>query len=134
MGAPGADACPVTAGGSRTTCCRSGTFEVYVTAVPDGASQHVADGTDPAWAADATELFYRSGPRLMAARLDTSAGVKVVSRRVVVDPFLPPLYDDYDIHPTGQGLVIVRPANPTQGREVVVMTNLFGSSRRSPAE
>jgi Tol biopolymer transport system component len=109
---------------------RSGTFEVYVAAVADGTPQQVTEGTDPAWAADASELFYRSGPRLMAARLDKSGAVKVISRRVVVDPFLPPLYDDYDIHPKGQGMVVVRPANQTQGREVAVVTNLFDSRAR----
>lgn len=109
---------------------RSGAFEVYVTAHPDGTPQQVAEGTDPAWAPDASELFYRSGPRLMAARLDKSAGVKVMSRRVVVDPFLPPLYDDYDIHPKTRGMVIVRPANRTQGREVAIVANLFQPTGR----
>jgi hypothetical protein len=35
---------------------------------------------------DGTEIFYRRGPRLMAARVDKSAGVKVVSTRVALDP------------------------------------------------
>jgi hypothetical protein len=102
---------------------RSGTFEVYVTPYPTGTPQQVADGTDPAWAPDGKELFYRAGPRLMAARIDTRAGIKVLSRRVVVDPFLPPLYDDYDIHPNGRSIVLVRPANRTQGREVTIVLN-----------
>jgi serine/threonine-protein kinase len=109
---------------------RAGTFEIYVASFPDGTPQQVAEGTDPAWSPAADELFYRSGPRLMAARLDRSGGMKVVSRRVVIDPFLPPLYDDYDIHPKGQGVVIVRPANRTQGREVTVVTNAFDSLRK----
>jgi hypothetical protein len=34
----------------------------------------------------------------MATRVDKTAGVKVLTSRVVIDPFLPPLYDDYDVH------------------------------------
>ena len=100
----------------------SGTFEVYVTPFPEGTGRWlVAEGTDPSWGPDGSELYYRSGPRLMAARLDTVSGVKVVARRVAIDPFLPPMYDDYDIHPDGRTLVSVRPMNPAQGREVTTV-------------
>ena len=100
----------------------SGTFEVYVTPFPDsGARWLIAEGTDPAWGAEGREIYYRSGPRLMAARVDKTAGVKVMATRIVLDPFLPPLYDDYDIHPDGRTLVMVRPANQTQGREVMTV-------------
>jgi Tol biopolymer transport system component len=99
----------------------SGRFEMYVTPFPvGGARWMIGEGTDPAWSPDGTEIYYRSGPRLMAAHLDRSAGVKVVGRRVVVDPFLPPLYDDYDIHHDGRTLTMVRPASRTQGREVAI--------------
>jgi hypothetical protein len=68
----------------------------------------------------------------MAARVDKTAGVKAVTTRFVLDPFLPPLYDDYDIHPDGT-LVMVRPANQTQGRELTMVVgwlNVFGRSDR----
>jgi hypothetical protein len=80
----------------------------------------IAEGTDPAWSPKGQEVYYRSGPRLMAARLDVGSGVRVASTRVAVEPFLPPLYDDYDVHPDGRTLVLVRPANATHGREVTV--------------
>jgi eukaryotic-like serine/threonine-protein kinase len=100
----------------------SGTFEVYVTPYPEGRTRWlVAEGTDPSWAPDGRELYYRSGPRLMAARLETAAGIKVLTRRIAVDPFLPPMYDDYDIHPDNRTLVFVRPVNPAQGREVTTV-------------
>ena len=108
----------------------SGTFEVYVTPFPDGGTRWlIADGTDPSWAPDGSELYYRSGPRLMAARLDKASGVKVLARRIVIDPFLPPLYDDYDIHRDGRTLVLVRPVNPAQGREVVTVLGWFNELR-----
>ena len=96
----------------------SGTFEVYVTSFPEaGTPRLIAEGTDPSWKPDGNEIYYRRGPRLMAARVDKAAGVKVLASRVAIDPFLPPLYDDYDVRGDGT-LVMVRPDNETQGREV----------------
>ena len=104
----------------------SGTFEVYVTPFPEGRTRWlIAEGTDPAWAPDGNELYYRSGPRLVAARLDKTAGVKVLTSRIVIDPFLPPLYDDYDIHRDGRTLVLVRPVNQTHGHEVTTVLGWF---------
>ena len=97
------------------------TFEVYVTPFPEARTRWlVAEGTDPSWGPDDNELYYRSGPRLLAARLDKTAGVKALTTRVVVDPFLPPMYDDYDVYRDGT-LVTVRPANRTQGREITMV-------------
>jgi Tol biopolymer transport system component len=106
-------------------------FEVYVTPFPDGGARWlIAEGTDPAWAPDGTEVYYRSGDRLMAGRIDTGAGVRVLSRRVAIEPFLPPLYDDYDIHPDGRTLVIVRPVGDAVGREVTMVLSWFPELRR----
>ena len=110
----------------------SGTFEVYVTPFPEGGARWlIAEGTDPSWAPDGNEIYYRSGPRLMAARVDKTAGVKVLASRVVIDPFLPPLYDDYDIHRDGRTLVMVRPVNETQGREVTTILDWLNDFRRA---
>jgi Tol biopolymer transport system component len=99
----------------------SGTFEVYVMRFPEGGRPWlIGEGTDPTWSPDGNQIYYRRGPRLISARVDKTAGVKVAATRVVVDPFLPPLYDDYDVDRNGN-LVIVRPANRTQGREVTIM-------------
>ena len=67
----------------------------------------------------------------MAARVDKTADVKVVASRVVIDPFLPPLCDDYDIHPDGRTLVLVRPVNRTQGREVTMVLGWFNEFGRA---
>jgi serine/threonine-protein kinase len=108
----------------------SGAFEVYVTPFPEGRTRWlIAEGTDPSWAPDGNEIYYRRGPRLMAARVDKTAGVKVVESRVAIDPFLPPLYDDYDIHPDSRTLVMVRPSNQTQGREVTMVLGWFDEFR-----
>jgi hypothetical protein len=67
----------------------------------------------------------------MAARVDKTAGVRVTSTRVVIDPYLPPLYDDYDIRPDGRAVVAVRPANLTQGREVTIVLGWSDELRAS---
>lgn len=66
----------------------------------------------------------------MAARIDKAAGVRVVSQRVAIEPFSPPLYDDYDIHPDGRTLLIVRPVGDAVGREIVVVLNWFSELPR----
>jgi serine/threonine-protein kinase len=110
----------------------SGTFEVYATPFPEaGTPRLIAEGTDPSWGPDGNEIYYRRGPRLMAVRVDKTAGVKVLATRVVIDPFLPPLYDDYDVHGDGRTLVLVRPANETQGREVRMVLDWFNEFRRA---
>ncbi len=66
----------------------SGRNEVHVTAFPEGGARwQVAEGNDPTWSPDAAELFYARDDRLMAAKLDTSSGVRVVSQRVVQSSF-----------------------------------------------
>jgi hypothetical protein len=59
----------------------------------------------------------------MAARVETSPALRVLSRRLVVEPFIPPLYDDYDIHPDGRTLALVRPAGELRGREIALLLN-----------
>ena len=102
----------------------SGYFEIYVTPISDpGSRSLIAEGTDPAWSPDGSEIYYRGGSRLMAARVETSSGVRVLSRRLVIEPFIPPLYDDYDIHPDGRTLALVRPAGGLRGREIAMLLN-----------
>jgi hypothetical protein len=59
----------------------------------------------------------------MAARIDMESGVRVLSRRVVVESFAPPLYDDYDIHRNGRTLALVRAVGDARGREIILVLN-----------
>jgi Tol biopolymer transport system component len=105
-----------------------GGFEIFVTPFPAGQPRWlIAEGTDPRWAPDGGELYYRSAGRLVAARLDMESGVQALSQRVVIEPFLPPLFDDYDIHPDGRTLVMVRPVGEAVGREVVMVVNWYSA-------
>ncbi len=109
----------------------SGDFEIYVSPFPNTGSRWlIAEGTDPSWSPDGTDVYYRSGTRLMAARLDTASGVRVLSRRLVFEPFTPPLYDDYDIHPDGKTLALVRPAGDARGREITLVLDWLTELQR----
>ena len=102
-----------------------GSFQVYVTPFPDGGARWLISeegGRDPAWGPDGNAVYYRSADRLMAARVDTTAGIRVLDRRVVLTPFSPPLYDDYDVHPDGRTIALVRPREDS-GRDVVLVLN-----------
>jgi eukaryotic-like serine/threonine-protein kinase len=109
----------------------SGYFEIYVTPFPDTKTRWlIAEGTDPSWSPDGSEIYYRFGSRLMAARIDTASGVRVQSRRVVVEPFSPPLYDDYDIHPNRRTVALVRALGDVQGREITLVFNWLTELQR----
>ena len=113
----------------------SGYFEVYVTPFPDAGTRWlIADGTDPAWSPRGDEVYYRSGNRLMAARIDAAGAIRVLSRRVVIEPFSPPLYDDYDISPRdGRTLALVRPSGDSFGRGITLVLDWFADLRRMEA-
>ena len=107
----------------------AGRYEVRVMPFPDGGAQYlIADdgATDPSWAPDGTEIYYRKADQLWAVTVEMDAGVRASGRRLVVEPFMPPLYDDYHVHPDGRTLALVRPAGAPVG-EVRVMINRLGA-------
>jgi hypothetical protein len=56
----------------------------------------------------------------------------VLDRRVVLTPFSPPLFDDYDIHLDGRTIALVRPREDS-GREVVLVLNWLTGVERATA-
>ena len=111
----------------------SGRDEVHVTAFPEGGARwQIAEGNDPIWSPHTAELLYVRDDRLMAAKLDTSAGVRVVSQRVVQISFATPVFGDYDLSPDGSTLAVIRSTDPLQGREVVVAFDWLAELGRAP--
>jgi len=114
--------------------------EVYVRPFPGPGSKVLVSqggGTEPIWSRDGRELFYRgsvaAGPRLIAARVETGAEFRVLSRT--------PLFEDadlegatphanYDVMPDGRSFIMVR-----QGRfvEVSYLSNWPALLRRGEA-
>jgi serine/threonine protein kinase len=101
----------------------SGRYEVYVTSFPDcNAIWQISaeGGRDPVWGYDSTKVYYRNGNRIISAKIDKTTGVRVHSKDVVIEQFNPPRFDDYDIHPDGKSLVMVR---TTTSSDAVLVIN-----------
>jgi hypothetical protein len=104
--------------------------EVYVRPFPGPASKVLVSqggGTEPIWSRDGRELFYRGsvtdGLRLIAARVETGAEFRVLSRTALfedADYEGATPHANYDVMPDGQSFIMVR-----QGRftEVTYLAN-----------
>jgi Tol biopolymer transport system component len=61
----------------------SGASEVYVRSYPEPTVKvqvSAGGGSGPVWSADGTRLYYASGTAIVEARLETTPGMRVVSR------------------------------------------------------
>ena len=92
----------------------SGRYEVYVRSFP-AMSARVAvsldGGTVPVWSPRGDELFYRSGPLLIAAALRAGATFDVLRRTVLFsngDYVSDLTHQGYDVAPDGRHFVMVR--------------------------
>ncbi|MEO7966535.1 MAG: protein kinase [Gemmatimonadaceae bacterium] len=92
----------------------SGSYEVYVRSFPSMGGRYLVSldgGTVPAWSPRGGELFYRSGPALMAAEVRSGPSFDVVRRTVLfsnVDYVSDPTHQGYDVAPDGQHFAMVR--------------------------
>ena len=107
----------------------SGRAEVYVRSFPAMTGRYpvsVDGGTEPAWSPRSGELFYRSGPTVIAAELRGTATLEVVRRRPL---FSSPNYISdlthrvYDITPDGNHFIMVN--DPTGTSHLTVTLNRF---------
>ena len=92
----------------------SGRAEVYVRSFPNMSGRVAVSldgGTEPVWSPRGGELFYRSGPMLIAARVRAGATFEVLGRTQL---FANAAYEVdlthqvYDVAPDGQHFVMVR--------------------------
>ena len=109
---------------------QSGRDEIYVRAFPEPTGQtqvSIDGGSEPAWARDGSELFYRTGSEMMAAAVQTSPSFRVTGREG--------LFDDrhqggnnhtaYDVDPRGGGFLMVKVESGTGSVPLVVVANWF---------
>jgi serine/threonine-protein kinase len=95
---------------------RSGRFEIYVQAFPEPAQQQLVSpdgGEDPMWSRDGRELFYWNPQRqLISLRVSTGDDLTVERRDVLFQfpGYMVTGHAQYDVHPDGQGFVVVRGA------------------------
>jgi eukaryotic-like serine/threonine-protein kinase len=92
----------------------SGQWETYVTSFPNGNGKwqiSSGGGTQPVWARNGRELFYRSGDKLMVVRVDTRTGFAPGKPTLVFDGrYLTgaPGFPAYDVDLDGQRFVMIR--------------------------
>jgi serine/threonine-protein kinase len=78
-------------------------------------------GTEPVWSRDGRRLFYRSSGHLMAATLDTTEEVRVVSRDSLladVYQYAPNPHANYDVMPDGTHFLLLKAVS--EGNMIVV--------------
>ena len=119
------------------TSNESGQSEVYVQPFPGlgGKWQISTDGgTEPAWSPQGTELFYRSGRRMMVVPVQTDPAFRAGRPEILFEGSYrglnsaPAAYQYYDISQDGQQFLMVKPGqNPGQ---INVVLNWFEELKR----
>ena len=109
----------------------SGAAEVYVRPFPGPGSRlqiSTSGGTEPVWARDGSQLFYREGNRWLSVAMSATAPLTVGSPRVLFEgPYLPSDTSGagYDVAADGRFLM-VRPVEPEQpSTQIELVLNWF---------
>jgi Tol biopolymer transport system component len=100
----------------------SGRYEIYVLAYPSNGRKSMVSatgGTNPVWKRDGTELFYRSGPRMMAVPTRLSPNFTAGKPAVL---FRGDFDEPFDVTPDGRRFIMVkRPPQSPRTRINVVL-------------
>ena len=112
----------------------SGQNEIYVRPYPSrsGGQRKVSSegGTEPVWARNGTEIYYRNGNRMMAAEVATEPFEVIDRIELFVDRFLKGSIDtpSYDVAPDGRFLMFEE--DPDDSVSVIVVQNWFEELNR----
>jgi Tol biopolymer transport system component len=103
----------------------TGRTEVYVQPFPGPGGRHLISsggGLEPVWSQEGTELFYRGGPALIAARVETNPEFRVVRRDTLfmMNGLAGEVQSGYDVFPDGKRFVFPRIVS-TSSAPVVMM-------------
>jgi hypothetical protein len=104
----------------------SGVLEVYVRAFPGPSGKvqvSLAGGAEPVWSPDGRHVYYRNRRAVMAARVSTSPGFSVTSRRRLFEGAFStsPIHANFDVSPDGRRFLMIEPTNT--GAQVIVVQN-----------
>ena len=116
----------------------TGLHHVYVSPYPEANVKWLvsgeAGGGGPLWSPDGTELFYRSGDKMMAVSVQMNPTFSAGTPRVlfegvyVTSTTLPGVSHYHDIHPDGQSFLMIK---PDQGPgQINVVLNWFEELKR----
>ncbi|HKI83179.1 MAG TPA: hypothetical protein VKA63_02485, partial [Candidatus Krumholzibacteria bacterium] len=114
----------------------SGNDEVYVCAFPKPSGRiqiSSGGGTSPAWGKDGQEIFYAQNDAMIAAKITTNPGVRVLSReQLFTGNYLQYRWHrQYDVMPDGKHFLMI--LNPLRNN-VEVVTNWFPKLKQSLAD
>ena len=95
----------------------------------------VGGGTEPIWAPDGNEIFYRDGDKVMAVPIETEPELKAGTPRLLFEGrFLPTGRPDsrrnYDISPDGQRFLMIKREQDLVPTELIVVLNWFEELKR----
>ena len=116
------------------TSDRSGRDEVYIAPYPGGQLMEQispAGGSEPMWARESGELFYRSGDKMMLVAIETKPSLQVGAPRFLFEGSYarPPVSSaNYDVTADGQRFVMVQEKRVPNQLQVVV--NWFEELKR----
>ncbi|MDA2928116.1 protein kinase, partial [Acidobacteria bacterium AH-259-G07] len=114
----------------------SGQREVYVQAYPEPGSKwkiSTDGGTNPVWAPDGRELFYRNQKKMMALAIESVGEFRPAKPRLLFEgQYRASGYRDYDIAPDGQRFLMIKEGVQTgeTRQEIIVVLNWFEELKR----
>ena len=116
-----------------------GPNQVYVSPYPEPNVKWLVSGEEggeqPVWSPDGTELFYRSGNRMMAVFVQTEPTFRagrpevLFEGRYVATRFVPG-YQYYDISADGQQFLMIKAVEGSQSSQINVVLNWFEELKR----
>ena len=124
------------------TSNESGGEEIYVRPFPDvdtGRWQvSTGGGTQPLWARDGRELFYRNGEAVMAVSIQTDPGLTAGNPQLLFegDYILGPGGRNYDVSPEGDAFLMVKSVQDASAApQIIIVENWFTELERlAPTE
>jgi Tol biopolymer transport system component len=109
------------------TSDETGSVEVFVRSYPDaGAVWQISTsgGREPFWSRDGRELFFASGRKLMAVRVETGAGFEAGRPEGLFEAYLGNLrVRDFDVAPDGRFVSVHRPGGEAGQQELRMLTS-----------
>jgi Tol biopolymer transport system component/tRNA A-37 threonylcarbamoyl transferase component Bud32 len=114
----------------------SGRREVYVQPFPGpGAKYPISSegATEPAWARNGRELFFRNGEKMMAVAVASQSGFRAEKPRLLfTGPYVQAATRvNYDVSPDGQRFVMLQPGQQEQAvSQIIVIQNWFEELKR----
>ena len=108
-----------------------GTPKLFIRTFPiNDITMQVSTGNaiNPQWSADGTEIYYRSGNKIMVAKIQVKPVLKVLSRKVVCysEIISPDFYfPDFSVYPDGRILLLKNVEDESKPIKVNVIVNWF---------